>query len=98
MQSARVCGTIPGRYSTYTRCGFPVILPHTSDPVLLQRMASDPNGGLFNSPAQYVSCASASNCQTFSSQPQGKFVYSPNLQTLEQAFQAIASQVLRLAK
>lgn len=68
------------------------------DPVLLQRMANDPNGDLYNSPAQYVSCASATNCATFSSQPQGTFVYSPNSQTLGQAFQSIASQLLRLSK
>jgi Mg-chelatase subunit ChlD len=68
------------------------------DPVLLQRMANDPNGDLFNSPATYVSCASASNCQTYSSQPQGRFVYSPNSTVLGQAFQNIASQLLRLSK
>src|ERR1017187_40850 len=98
MQTARVGGTIPGRNSTGSRCGFPLILPQTSDPVLPRRMATDPSGCFVISPAQYVSGAAASNCQTFSSQPQGKFVYSPNLQTLDQAFQAIASQVLRLAK
>jgi hypothetical protein len=54
--------------------------------VLLQRMANDPSGDLFNSPALY------------SSQPQGKFIYSPNSTVLGQAFQTIASQVLRLAK
>jgi Flp pilus assembly protein TadG len=68
------------------------------DPVLLQRMANDPNGDLYNSPATYVACASATNCQTFSSQPQGTFVYAPTATNLGQAFQSIASQVLRLSK
>jgi Flp pilus assembly protein TadG len=68
------------------------------DPVLLQRMANDPNPDLFNTPSTYVSCAAASNCRTFSSQPQGRFVYSPTSSVLGTAFQNIASQVLRLSK
>ena len=68
------------------------------DPVLLQRMANDPNADLFNYPPQYVSCSAATNCATFSSQPQGTFVYAPDSSMLGQAFQRIASQMLRLSK
>jgi Flp pilus assembly protein TadG len=74
------------------------------DPVLLQRIANDPNGDTFNVPADYPACASATNCYTFTNtptggvqQPQGRFVYSPSKSQLNQAFLAIASQVLRLS-
>jgi hypothetical protein len=68
------------------------------DAVLLQRMANDPNGDLFNSPVTYQPCASETNCATFSSQPQGQFVYSPTASNLGSAFLRISSQVLRLSK
>ena len=68
------------------------------DPVLLQRMANDPNGDTFNATPQYSACASETNCETWSTQPQGKFIYSPNATSLGTAFNAIASQVLRLSK
>ena len=68
------------------------------DPVLLQRMANDPSGDTFNSPAQYAACASETACATFSSQPQGSFIYALNTSTLGQAFLRISSQVLRLSK
>ncbi len=48
------------------------------DPVLLQRMANDPNGDTFNASPTYSACASETGCQTWSSQPQGRFIYSPN--------------------
>jgi hypothetical protein len=56
------------------------------DPVLLQRMANDPNPDLFNTLATYISCAAASNCQTFPNQPQGRFVSSPTSSVLGTAF------------
>lgn len=68
------------------------------DPVLLQRMANDPNGDQFNNPATYVPCAQASNCVTYSGQPQGTFIYSPDATNLGQAFLRISSQILRLSR
>jgi Flp pilus assembly protein TadG len=67
------------------------------DPVLLQRMANDPNGDQFNNPATYSACASETGCVTYSNQPQGTFIYSPDASNLGQAFLRIASQVLRLS-
>lgn len=68
------------------------------DPVLLQRMANDPNGDTFNSPATYDPCVDETGCVTYTSQPQGTFVYSPNQSQLAQAFLTISSQILRLSK
>src|SRR5580658_2538989 len=67
------------------------------DPVLLQRMANDPNGDTFNVPPVYSACASETACYTTTSQPQGQFIYSPTSSELSQAFLTIASQVLRLS-
>jgi len=67
------------------------------DPVLLQRMANDPNGDEFNNPATYVPCAQATDCTTYSNQPQGTFIYSPNATNLGNAFLRISSQILRLS-
>ncbi len=74
------------------------------DPILLQRMANDPNGDRYNTTgpdaggAYYLPCAQETGCVTYSSQPQGTFVYSPNATNLGPAFLSIASQVLRLSK
>lgn len=74
------------------------------DPVLLQRMANDPNGDRFNTTgpdtggAYYLPCAQETGCTTYTSQPQGTFVYTPNTTNLGPAFLSIASQVLRLSK
>lgn len=73
------------------------------DPVLLQRMANDPNGDRYNSTGPdnggyYWPCTQESGCTTWSSQPQGVFVYSPSATNLGNAFLSIASQVLRLSK
>ena len=69
------------------------------DPVLLQRVANDPNGDQFNSPATYVNCASASGCITYGNQPQGTFVYAQKTcQRSAQAFLRISSQILRLSQ
>lgn len=72
------------------------------DPVLLQRMANDPNGDLYNNPPLFSSCASettaGSTCVNYPSQPQGLLIYSPNSAELGQAFLAISSQILRLSQ
>jgi hypothetical protein len=77
------------------------------DPVLLQRMANDPNGDEFNSPAEYQPCAQETDCATWTptkqvngtiANPNGTFVYSPNSANLGAAFLRISSQVLRLSK
>ncbi len=67
------------------------------DPILLQRMANDPNGDVFNSPATYPACSTEPTCVTYSSQPQGVFVYSPNASSLGSAFLRISDEVLRLS-
>jgi Flp pilus assembly protein TadG len=68
------------------------------DAVLLQRMANDPNGDLFNSPATYSACSAEPTCVNYSNQPQGTFIYSPTTATLGEAFLKISSQVLRLSR
>lgn len=68
------------------------------DYVLLQRMANDPNGDTFNTPALYDDCADETACVTYSGQPQGTFVFSPSQSQLAQAFLTISSQILRLSK
>lgn len=66
------------------------------DPILLQRMANDPNGDEFNSPATYSACAQETGCTTYANQPQGTFIYSPSATNLGAAFLRISSQILRL--
>ena len=74
------------------------------DPILLQRMANDPNGDTFNTSGPddggyYWPCAQETGCVTYPSpQEQGTFIYSPNSTTLAEAFLRISSQVLRLSK
>jgi hypothetical protein len=74
------------------------------DPILLQRMANDPNGDEFNTTgpdtggAYYLPCAQETGCVTYSSQPQGTFIYAPTTAYLAEAFLRISSQVLRLSK
>jgi Flp pilus assembly protein TadG len=68
------------------------------DAILLQRMANDPNGDLFNNPPTYSACASEPTCISYSNQPQGTFIYSPTTASLGQAFLKISSQVLRLSR
>ena len=67
------------------------------DPVLLQRMANDPNADQFNSPAAYSACSAEPTCISYPSQPQGQFIYSPTAAQLGQAFLVISSQILRLS-
>jgi len=68
------------------------------DPILMQRIANDPNGDTFNVPAKYSACASETGCYTYSSQPQGTFIYSSTPSTWAEGFTLISSQILRLAK
>jgi hypothetical protein len=67
------------------------------DPVLLQRMANDPNGDQYNNPAVYPACSTEPTCVTYANQPQGVFIYAPTAAQLGQAFLAMASQILRLS-
>lgn len=67
------------------------------DPILLQRMANDPNGDQFNNPAVYPACSTESTCINYPSQPEGQFIYAPTSAQLGQAFLAISSQILRLS-
>jgi hypothetical protein len=67
------------------------------DPVLLQRMANDPNGDQFNNPAVYPACSTEATCISYANQPQGMFIYAPTSAQLGQAFLSISSQILRLS-
>jgi hypothetical protein len=67
------------------------------DPVLLQRMANDPNADQFNSPAVYPACSTEATCVSYADQPQGQFIYAPTVAQLGQAFLSISSQILRLS-
>jgi len=67
------------------------------DPVLLQRMANDPNADQFNSPAVYPACSTEATCISYANQPQGVFIYAPTSAQLGQAFLSISSQILRLS-
>ncbi len=75
------------------------------DPILMQRMANDPNGDEFNTTgpdtggAYYLPCAQETGCVTYPDpQLQGTFVYAPTTAQLGPAFIKIASQILRLNK
>ncbi len=92
---ARANATLPVYFFTIGLGGNSAVPP---DPVLLQRIANDPNGDTFNNPATYQPCASEANCVTYSTQPQGTFIYSSNSTYLAQAFLRISSQVLRMSK
>jgi Flp pilus assembly protein TadG len=67
------------------------------DPVLLQRMANDPNEDQFNNPPVYPACSTEPTCITYANQPQGQFIYAPTAAQLGQAFLSISSQILRLS-
>jgi len=68
------------------------------DYVMMQRLANDPNGDNYNTPALYQPCAQETNCVTYPDQPQGTFIFSSSPSSLSQAFLSISSQVLRLSK
>jgi Flp pilus assembly protein TadG len=100
--NARINSTIPATVFAIGLGGNSVNGP--PDPVLLQRMANDPNGDQFNTTgpdaggAYYLPCAQETGCATWSSQPQGTFIYAPSTTYLAEAFLRISSQVLRLSK
>jgi hypothetical protein len=77
---------------------------NTGDPpdlTLLQRIANDPNGDLFNATPQYYACSDTVHnprCITFQAQQQGRFIYSSNASSLHQAFLTLAGQMLRLSQ
>jgi Flp pilus assembly protein TadG len=68
------------------------------DPILLQRMANDPNGDQINSTPLYAACSTESSCVTYAAQPQGEFIYSSDPTAWGAAFLQIASQILRLSR
>jgi Flp pilus assembly protein TadG len=67
------------------------------DPILLQRMANDPNADQLNNPPLYPACSTEPTCISYPSQPQGTFYFAPTPAQLGQAFLAISSQILRLS-
>jgi len=68
------------------------------DAILLQRMANDPNGDNYNTPAKYSACSLEPSCVQYPAQPQGAFVYSADRTKLTEAFLTISSQILRISK
>jgi Flp pilus assembly protein TadG len=66
------------------------------DFVLMQRLANDPNGDLYNTPQNYTSCATEVTCVNYPSQPIGTFIFSADKTQLVQAFLSVSSQILRL--
>jgi len=64
----------------------------------MQRITNDPNGDLYNSPPLYPACSAEPLCATSTTQPKGVFIFSSDTTKLQQAFLAMASQILRLAK
>ena len=63
---------------------------NSADTTLMQRVANDP-GWIGNA-------ACTAQCQYDSTQPTGKYVYASTTAALNGAFQALASQILRLAQ
>jgi len=68
------------------------------DPILMQRLANDPNADTFNSPGKYPACSTEPTCITYSGQLQGTYVFAPTSNELGQAFLKISSQILRLSQ
>lgn len=72
------------------------------DPILMQRMANDPNGDEFNTTPQFAACSTettaGSTCVSYSTQPQGLLVYSNSPSEWSEGFLTISSQILRLSK
>jgi len=92
---ARTNGTIP---AYFFGVGLGGTATNPPDFVLLQRMANDPGGDDFNSPARYAACTSGTGCINYANQPQGTFIYSTSPSSLNQAFLALSSQILRLSR
>ena len=78
--------------------GYGAVGAPAPDPVLMQRIANDPDGDQINSTALYAACGTESACVTYSAQPQGEFIYSSSPTAWGSAFLQIASQILRLSK
>jgi Flp pilus assembly protein TadG len=72
------------------------------DPILMQRMANDPNGDEFNTTPQFSACSTettaGATCVSYSTQPQGLLVYSNSPSEWSEGFLTISSQILRLSK
>jgi Flp pilus assembly protein TadG len=74
------------------------------DYVLMQRLANDPNGDLYNTTgplaggAYYLPCSQEPTCYNYTSQQQGKFIFAYNNTQLVSAFLSISSQILRLSR
>jgi len=68
------------------------------DPILMQRMANDPNGDEFNAVPKFAACSTEATCVYNASQPQGLLVYSNTPAEWSQGFLTISSQILRLSK
>jgi hypothetical protein len=92
---ARTNATIPAYFFVI---GLGGNSPDGVDYTLLQRMANDPNGDLYNDPTYYNRCALVTSCVNYSSQPQGVFIFSANRTKLTQAFLSVSSQILRLSR
>lgn len=71
---------------------FTVGFTNSVDDVLLQRMAND--ASWLPTPV----CTSSGSCVSYSTQPQGKYVFAANTQELMQAFISLSSAVLRLSQ
>ena len=95
--NARASTVLPPGILFYT-IGLGGTSSNPPDYVLMQRMANDPNGDNFNTPALYSACAQEANCVTYPSQPQGMFIFSSDPSDLSAAFLRISSQILRLSK
>ena len=63
----------------------------------MQRIANDPNGDLYNSPALYPPARKRRTCDHWPSQPQGTFIFSSDPTQLNSVFLTMASQILRLS-
>lgn len=75
---------------------------YVPDYILLQRMANDPNADQdpTHSPLLWQACSSEATCVNYpsSQQPQGEFIWATSKSDLADAFNKIASQVLRISK
>jgi Flp pilus assembly protein TadG len=75
---------------------------YTPDYILLQRVANDPNADqdATHSPLLWNACSSEATCVNYANtvQPQGQFIWADTKSDLSDAFNKIASQVLRISK
>jgi Flp pilus assembly protein TadG len=75
---------------------------YTPDYILLQRVANDPSKDqdATHSPLLWQDCSSEATCVSYATtvQPQGQFIWADSKSDLADAFNRIASQVLRLSK